>query len=169
MEKGIATREHHKENKLKSTPQIKSHVSKINILVPIFISALAFVVEIISTYYFSKEQVSLVGILHMANGALGPTQIATASMYLHKYYSQINWYRTDWNTQDLKGQHTTLLIFSTIILSFMYIICMLMNVIAAQIVLFIIQLVYLILLLKVEVKDIVLVMQRPTIMNSVSA
>lgn len=146
--------------------RIEFNVTKINILIPILISTGAFLVEILSLYYFNENDFSVIDVEHIFNTTYIPTHIATTTGFLYQHFSFAN----RMNEQDIdKGMRGTVLhpqytfwtVVSTCGLGFIYALANIRVTFFSQLVLLVLQLIYMIFLLKVEIKEQIFIYESP--------
>jgi hypothetical protein len=137
------------------------------IVIPLLIACFAFVVELLSWYYFSEEHdFDILEIIHLFNTTFIPTHIATTTCFLYEFFSISKHLLTDngrWKVRDeaLDERYTALTIITTLVLAFLYLVLNAKVILATQIVLGIAQILYMILLLKVELKRVIHVYKMP--------
>lgn len=147
--------------------RIEFRRTRINILIPIFIATGAFLVEILSLYFFNAhEAANATDIIHLINTTFIPTHIATTTCFLYEHFSQANWLFSkgvDWNQGGsvLRPQYTSLTVFSTCALGFAYVLLNVRVTFITQLILMVLQIIYMIILFKIELEDKVLIYEKP--------
>lgn len=161
---------HHKiEPKAK---MLEFHTTRLNVLIPIFVSTLVFIVEIYSVYHVDKEYVNWLNICRLLNTTFIPTHIATATVFLYQHFSLVNYCNNvgkmrPIDDMDVKAEYAGLTIGSTILLAFFYIIFSFKADLVNQIILFVMQCLYIWILLKYSIRDRIVIYVK-TVKNVVS-
>lgn len=151
---------------------LKFYITRFNILIPILISTLVFIVEVYSVYYVAEEPVNCISILRLINSTFIPTHIATTTLLLYQHCSLVNYYNSSrkkklLDEMDLNAEHVSLTMISTILLAFFYVIFSFKVGMVNQFCLLVMQGIYMVLLWKYSLRDKIVIYGK-TIKNVVS-
>lgn len=128
---------------------IKFNKTAMNILIPLLISTGVFIVELYSKYYISNSSLTVVEFLHMINTCFGPTHIATAAVFLYEFYSSSQWNFFDSDNdvakmEVIKKDRGAITVILTITIGFFYILCNVKVTGWSQVILLVLQILYMI-------------------------
>lgn len=142
------------------------HTTRYNVMIPIFISILVFVVEIYSVYYVAEESVDWLNILRLLNTTFIPTHIATTTVFLYQHFSLSNSFNNDREIQqidnmEVKLEYAALTMVSTILLAFLYVLLSFKVNFGNQIFLIVMQFLYMFILLKYGIRDKIIIYKKP--------
>ncbi|MCM1087905.1 MAG: hypothetical protein NC419_07085 [Muribaculaceae bacterium] len=151
---------------------LRFYVTRFNVLIPVFISFLVFIVEIYSVYYVAEEPVTYINILRLINTTFIPTHVATTTLLLYQHFSLVNYYNNSrkkkpLSEMDLNAEYVAHTMISTIILAFFYIVFSFKVGFINQVLLLVMQGIYMIILWKYCLKDKIIIYER-TIKDVVS-
>lgn len=146
--------------------------TKLNIWIPIFISASVFFVEIYSACYVAGETMNWLDILRLFNTTFIPTHIATATVFLYQHFSWVKNFsygseKRPSDDMDIKARYAGHTLISTIVLAFFYVVFSFGVELCTQIVLLVLQVAYMWILFKYGIRDKVIICEEP-IKNVVS-
>ena len=128
---------------------IEFNKTAMNILIPLLISTGVFIVEIFSICCIANNPLTVAEFLHMINTCFGPTHIATAAVFLYEFYSSAQWKFFDSDNdvakmEVIKTDRIAVTIIFTIITGFAYILCNMKVTVCSQVILLVLQIVYMI-------------------------
>ena len=134
------------------------YATRFNVLMPIFISSLVFIVEIYSKYYVSEECVNWLDICRLFNTTFSPTHIATAAGFIYQHFSLDQYYNNSnlkqtSNNIGIKSENVGITIVSTILMAIVYIVCCFRIGWGNQIFLLIMQGIYVFIIIKYCISD----------------
>ena len=144
---------------------LELHTTRFNILIPLFISAFVFFVEIYSVYYVAGEKVNLLSILRLANTTFIPTHIATTTGFLYQHFSLVNNFSYGGKMRpieemEIKAKYDGFTLTSTIVLAVFYVVFSFGVNFTTQILLFVMQCIYMWILFKYSIRDKILIYEE---------
>lgn len=156
-------RHHEMESKGK---MLQFHTTRSSVLIPIFISVLVYVVELYSVYYVAEESVSCLKLFRLFNTTFIPTHIATTTVFLYQHFSLFNYCiyvgkRRPIEDTELRTEYAGLTIGSTIVLAVFYVLFSFKVSLGNQIVLLVMQCLYMYLLWKYSIRDKIVIYEKP--------
>ena len=146
--------------------------TKLNIWIPIFISASVLFVEIYSVCCVNEECMNCLDILRLLNTTFIPTHIATATVFLYQHFSWVKNFsygdqKRPIEDMDIKAEYAGLTLISTIVLAFFYVVFSFGVRFGTQVLLLVLQCAYMLILFKYGIRDNVIICEKP-IKNVVS-
>lgn len=151
---------------------LEFHTTRFSVIIPIFVSLLAFVAELYSAAHSIEGDVSCLYIFRLLNTTFIPTHIATTTVFLYQHFSLSNYYNQVGRVRpiddtELKAENAGLTIGSTVILAFFYALFSREVTTENQFFLFVMQCFYMLILWKFSIKDRIIIYEKP-IKNVVS-
>lgn len=145
---------------------LEFHTTKYNVLIPILVSTLVFLVEIRILYYGTEECVSYLNICRLLNTTFIPTHIATVAVFLYQHFSLANYYNNGGKMRsiddmEVKAENAGLTMISTILLAFFYVFFSSEINCKNQTFLMIMQCIYMWILFKFSIRNKVVIVEEP--------